>query len=79
MGFLVLTCDPIHWPAHGYVHCDKSEFMYGSKCTVGCFDGYEMVPQPTSVPYQIMCDKSKDNSATLNKEVPRCEGIYLRI
>lgn len=71
---VVLTCDPIQWPLHGYVRCDKSEFMYGSKCTVGCFEGYEMEPQPSSVPYQIMCDKSSDNKPTLDKAVPSCAG-----
>uniref|UniRef100_K1QIC0 Sushi, von Willebrand factor type A, EGF and pentraxin domain-containing protein 1 n=1 Tax=Magallana gigas TaxID=29159 RepID=K1QIC0_MAGGI len=72
---LVLTCDPIQWPLHGYVRCDKSEFMYGSKCTVGCFEGYEMEPQPSSVPYQIMCDKSSDNKAILDRAVPTCKAI----
>lgn len=71
---LVLTCDPIQWPLHGYVRCDRSEFMYGSKCTVGCFEGYEMEPLPSSVPYQIMCDKSSDNKAILDKAVPSCAG-----
>nr|XP_034325188.1 sushi, von Willebrand factor type A, EGF and pentraxin domain-containing protein 1-like [Crassostrea gigas] len=71
----VLTCDPIQWPLHGYVRCDRSEFMYGSKCTVGCFEGYEMEPLPASVPYQIMCDKSSDNKAILDKAVPSCAAI----
>lgn len=73
---IVLTCEPIQWPSNGFVHCEKSEFLYGSKCTVRCSEGYEMKPWPSSNPYQIMCNKSTDNVPTLDKAVSICQGIF---
>ena len=73
----MITCDPIQWPEKGYVYCEKSEFVYGSKCTAKCAEGYELEPKPTSVPYQIMCDKSGTNQGTLDKAVPQCIGEIL--
>jgi hypothetical protein len=73
--FPVINCDPIQWPNNGYVRCDKSEFLYGSKCTVGCFEGNEMLSTTTTDPHRIMCDKSGDNKPTLDKAVPSCQGL----
>ena len=36
-----------------------------------------MEPKPTSLPYQIMCDKSGSNQGTLDKAVPQCIGEVL--
>lgn len=72
--FLVITCDPIVWPLNGYVRCDKPEFIYGSKCSVYCFQGYEMVSNSTVEPNRIMCSKTSDNQPTLDKNVPLCHG-----
>ncbi|XP_061173454.1 sushi, von Willebrand factor type A, EGF and pentraxin domain-containing protein 1-like [Saccostrea echinata] len=71
----VISCNPIVWPLHGYVRCDKAEFIYGSKCTLSCFEGYEMANSSTEEPTIITCDKTSDNLPVLDKPLPTCKAI----
>lgn len=41
--FKVISCDQPQWPDHGYVHCQHGEVLLGSKCTVTCHDGYQLI------------------------------------
>ncbi|XP_061173457.1 sushi, von Willebrand factor type A, EGF and pentraxin domain-containing protein 1-like [Saccostrea echinata] len=71
----VIACDPIQWPINGFVRCDKPVYIYGSYCTIGCNQGYQMVSSVAVDPDRIMCDKTVDNKPILNKAIPTCKEI----
>ncbi|XP_056020426.1 LOW QUALITY PROTEIN: sushi, von Willebrand factor type A, EGF and pentraxin domain-containing protein 1-like [Ostrea edulis] len=71
----VITCNSIEWPINGFVRCDKPEYVYGSYCSVGCNQGYQMISPATVDPGRVMCDKTVDNKPIFNKVIPTCEAI----
>nr|XP_055042278.1 E-selectin isoform X2 [Misgurnus anguillicaudatus] len=65
------TCEPVRCPsrenpANGVMVCTDSSFIYGSKCSYSCEEGYRL--QGAS---EIRCTKT----AEWSHEPPRCEAV----
>ncbi|XP_073667502.1 E-selectin isoform X3 [Paramisgurnus dabryanus] len=65
------TCEPVRCPTHenpanGVMDCTDSSFIYGSKCSFSCEEGYLL--QGAS---EISCTKT----AEWSHEPPRCEAV----